>query len=96
MNRTGPSIHPWDAPLVTGLQLDIVLLITTLQAVVQPSFNPPHCLLIQPILPHPAHPSSASLLLNLLQQHRIMEEKDSSGHFPRVQIEELSLDMIKD
>ncbi|GAB0181629.1 hypothetical protein GRJ2_000628200 [Grus japonensis] len=32
LNRTGPSIDPWTTPLVTGLQLDFVPLITTLWA----------------------------------------------------------------
>jgi len=30
LNRTGPSIEAWGALLVTGLQLDCVLLIITL------------------------------------------------------------------
>jgi len=32
LNRTGPSIDPWGTPLVTGLQLDFMLLITSLRA----------------------------------------------------------------
>lgn len=30
LNRTGPTIEPWGTQLVTGLQLDFMLLITTL------------------------------------------------------------------
>lgn len=32
LNSTGPSTDPWGSPLVTGLQLDFVPWITTLQA----------------------------------------------------------------
>jgi len=49
LNRTGPIIDPWDTLLVTGMQLDLVPLITPLRAPVQTVFNPPHHLLIQPI-----------------------------------------------
>lgn len=45
-NRVEPNIEPWGTPLVTGLQLDFMPLITTLSSTVQPVFTPPHCLLI--------------------------------------------------
>ena len=32
LNRIGPGIEPWHTPLVTGLQLDLMQLITTLWA----------------------------------------------------------------
>lgn len=51
LNRIGQSINPWSTPLITGLQLDFDPLTTTLWGpVIQPDFNPPPCLLIQPIL----------------------------------------------
>lgn len=48
--RTGPSIDPWSTPLIIGLQLDFMPLITTLWD--WPIFTLPQGLLIQPILQH--------------------------------------------
>lgn len=49
-SRTGSSIDPWDTVLVTHLQPDSLLLITTLWAwPFIPVFNPCCCLLVQTI-----------------------------------------------
>lgn len=44
---TGLSVDLWGALMLTGFHLDFVLLIFTLRA--EPVFNPPLCLLLQPI-----------------------------------------------
>jgi len=49
LNRTGPSIDPWGTPLVTGLQLHASDHYPPGPSI-QPVYNPPHCLLIQPTL----------------------------------------------
>ena len=55
LNKTGPSTDPWETPLVTGLQLDSALLMTTLWFC--------HSASSQSTSPttHPAHTSWASL-----------------------------------
>lgn len=45
LKRTGPSIDPWVTMIVSDLQLHLVPLISTL-------FNPPHCVLNQPLFLH--------------------------------------------
>ncbi|KAJ7400839.1 hypothetical protein BTVI_101645 [Pitangus sulphuratus] len=47
INNTGPSIKSWGTPLVTGLALDPMPLISTLWNLLT---DPPHCPLIQSIL----------------------------------------------
>lgn len=49
LNRPRPSTDLWGRPLVTSFQLDFASLITTLRDQPFRVFNPPHCLLIQPL-----------------------------------------------
>jgi len=50
LNSVGCSIHLWGTPLVTGLQLDFILLITTLRAQLFKQFS--IHLTVQPIHQH--------------------------------------------